>query len=123
MIRVINFCCFALSALACLALYHTSEQTRVVRGELRIVRENIAKERLFADALQAEWGRAAEPAHIQQVAETELGAEDKGVVELASTTLLPRRGDTVADAEVRTASAVVPAPDGSPSSPPVQPGN
>jgi len=110
MIRVINFFCFALSALACLALYHTSEQTRVVRGELRTVRENIAKERQFSDALQAEWGHATEPSHIQQVAQTVLGAEDKGVVELASTTLLPRRGDVVADAELRSASAMVPAP-------------
>ncbi len=29
MIRLLNFCCVALTALACLALYHVSEQTRV----------------------------------------------------------------------------------------------
>ncbi|MBV8801056.1 MAG: hypothetical protein JOY77_11845 [Alphaproteobacteria bacterium] len=110
MVRVVNFFCFALSALACLALYHVSEQTRVVRHDLVTMRQEIAKERQFSQALEAEWGRATEPSHIQQLAQMVLGAEDKGVVELASTTLLPRRGDTIADAEVRSASAVEPSP-------------
>jgi hypothetical protein len=37
MIRVLNFCCFAVTAFACLALYHVSEQTRVARVQLSSV--------------------------------------------------------------------------------------
>ena len=108
MLRVFNFFCFAVSAFACLALYHVSEQTRVTRGELRTVRERIAQERQLADTLQAEWGRVADPTRLQQLAQTE--AQDRPAIELSSASLLPRRGDSVvADAEVRSASAVVPA--------------
>src|SRR3954471_10336614 len=112
MIRVINFFCFAVSAFACLALYHVSEQTRVTRAETRFVHSRIAQEEQLMDVLQAEWGRVADPSRIQRLAEAQLGAEDKAAVELSSLTLLPRRGDanTVGDAEVRSASAVVPSP-------------
>ena len=110
MLRVFNFFCFAVSAFACLALYHVSEQTRVARGELRTVRERIQQERQLADTLQAEWSRVADPTMLQHFAQAD-GAQDKPAVELSSTTQLPRRGDTlVADAEVRSASAVVAAP-------------
>ncbi|MBV9572098.1 MAG: hypothetical protein JO056_12735 [Alphaproteobacteria bacterium] len=110
MLRVFNFFCFAVSAFACLALYHVSEQTRVARGELRTVRERIQQERQLADTLQAEWSRVADPSRLQQFAQAD-GAQDKPAIELSSTTQLPRRGDTlVADAEVRSASAVVTAP-------------
>lgn len=110
MIRVINFFCFAVSAFACLALYHVSEQTRVTRAEVRSVHSQIGQEAQLMDVLQAEWGRVADPARIEQLAQAQLGAEDKAAVELSSLTLLPRRGDanTVGDAEVRSASAVVP---------------
>jgi cell division protein FtsL len=110
MIRVINFFCFAVSAFACLALYHVSEQTRVTRAEIRSVHTQIAQEAQLMDVLQAEWGRVADPARIQKFAEAQLGAEDKAAVELSSLMLLPRRGEanTVGDAEVRSASAVVP---------------
>jgi cell division protein FtsL len=112
MIRVINFFCFAVSAFACLALYHVSEQTRVTRAEIKVVHRSIAQEQQLMDVLQAEWGRVADPSRIQKLAEAQLGAEDKAAVELSSLTLLPRRGDdnTVGDAEVRSASAIVPAP-------------
>jgi hypothetical protein len=112
MIRVINFFCFAVSAFACLALYHVSEQTRVTRAEIRAAHSRIAQEAQLMDVLQAEWGRVAEPSRIQHLAEAQLGAEDKAAVELSSLTLLPRRGDanTVGDAEIRSASAVIPAP-------------
>lgn len=110
MLRVFNFFCFAVSAFACLALYHVSEQTRVARGELRNVRERIQQERQLSDTLQAEWGRVADPSRLQQLAQAD-AAQDKPAVELSSTTLLPRRGDTlVADAELHSASAVVAAP-------------
>ena len=110
MIRVINFFCFAVSAFACLALYHVSEQTRVTRVEIRSVHSGIAQEVQLMDVLQAEWGRVADPSRIQRLAQAQLGAEDKAAVELSSLTLLPRRGDanTVGDAEVRSASAIVP---------------
>jgi hypothetical protein len=111
MIRVINFFCFALSAFACLALYHVSEQTRVARAELKLVHREIAQEQQLSDALQAEWGRATEPAQIDRAAQAKLAVEDKPAVELASTNLLPRRGDNmIGDAEVRSASAIESAP-------------
>ena len=110
MIRVINFFCFAVAAFSCLALYHVSEQTRVARAELRAAQGGIARERQFSDALQAEWGRVADPSRLQGLADAQ-GVEDKPAVELASTTLLPRRGENVVgDAEVRSASVIVPAP-------------
>ena len=37
MIRVVNFLCFAVSAFACLALYHVSEQTRVCLDRIKRV--------------------------------------------------------------------------------------
>ena len=111
MIRVINFLCFAVSAFACLALYHVSEQTRVARAELKLVHKEIAQERQLADVLQAEWGRATDPEKIAQASQSDGVVKDNPAVELASVTLLPRRGDnSIADAEVRTASAVVSQP-------------
>jgi hypothetical protein len=111
MIRVVNFLCFAISAFACLALYHVSEQTRVARAELNLVHKEIAQERQLAGVLQAEWGRATDPEKIAQASQTDSAVKDNPAVELASVTLLPRRGDNlVADAEVRTASAVIPQP-------------
>ena len=107
MIRVVNFFCFAISAFACLALYHVSEQTRVARAELRLVQREIGQEEQISDVLQAEWGRVADPSRIAHLAQTQLGMEDKAAVELSSMTLLPRRGeDQIGDAQVRSASAV-----------------
>jgi hypothetical protein len=111
MIRVVNFLCFAVSAFACLALYHVSEQTRVARAELKLVHKAIAQESQLADVLQAEWGSATDPEKIAQASQDESSVKDNPAVELASVTLLPRRGDDlVADAEVRSASAVVAEP-------------
>jgi hypothetical protein len=118
MIRIVNFFCFALSAFACLALYHVSEQTRVARAELKLMRKEIVQERQLADSLQAEWGRATDPGQIARVSQTS-SDDEAPAVELASVALLPRRGDNqVADAELRSASAVIPA---APSS--ARPGN
>src|SRR4051812_49600268 len=112
MIRVINFFCFAVSAFACLALYHVSEQTRVVRAELRVVEHGISQERQVSDTLQAEWGRVAEPSRLQRLAEAQ-GVGDRPSVELASTALLPRRGGNVGGgAEIRSARANVAPPTG-----------
>lgn len=112
MIRVVNFFCFAVSAFACLALYHVSEQTRVARAELRAMQHDIAQEQQVAHVLQAEWGRVADPSRIARLAQSQLGMEDKAAVELSSMTLLPRRGeDQIGDAQVRSASAVEPAND------------
>lgn len=114
MIRVVNFFCFAVSAFACLALYHVSEQTRVARAELRLVQREIAQEEQVSDVLQAEWGRVADPSRISRLAQAQLGMEDKAAVELSSMMLLPRRGeDQIGDAQVRSASAVEPATDSS----------
>ena len=111
MIRVVNFLCFAVSAFACLALYHVSEQTRVARAELKLAHKEIAQERQLADVLQAEWGRATDPEKIARASQSDSAVKDNPAVELASVTLLPRRGDDlVADAEVRAASAILPQP-------------
>jgi cell division protein FtsL len=109
MVRVMNFFCFALSALACLALYHISEQTRVARVQLSAVEHQIADEKDSMSVLQAEWARAADPSRIQQLAQSHLGLNDAPAVELSSLELLPRRGDApLADAPVRNASVTAP---------------
>ena len=94
MIRLLNFSCFALTALACLALYHVSEQTRIAKVELHSVRMQIADQRETMKVLQADWGRVADPNRIQQLAATKLGIADTPTIALASLQLLPRRGDT-----------------------------
>src|SRR5436305_14875570 len=92
MIRVINFFCFAASALACLALYQVSEQTRVTRLHLVSVHRQIADERQLAEPLQAEWARVSDPAQIERASQVSLAGADKPAVGLASPNLLPRRG-------------------------------
>jgi hypothetical protein len=112
MIRVLNFFCFAVSALACLALYQVSEQTRVARLHLVSVHRQIADERQLAETLQAEWSSVSDPAQIERASQVSMAGDDKPAVVLASTNLLPRRGDNVvADAELRSASAIVATPD------------
>ena len=107
MVRILNFFCFALSALACLALYHVSEQTRMANVDLHKVNRQIVKERNTMSVLQAEWARVADPARIQNLAQAELGLSDGPTVELSSLELLPRRGQAapLSDAPVRNASA------------------
>lgn len=109
MVRVINFFCFAVSAFACLGLYHVSEQTRVAHAELTAVTRAISAEKQSMNTLQAEWERVADPARIQRLAQNRLGMDDAPAVELSSLTLLPRRGDQAPLGDVRTASATLPA--------------
>ncbi|HUJ48112.1 MAG TPA: hypothetical protein VLV55_13340 [Rhizomicrobium sp.] len=115
MIRVLNFFCFALSALACLALYHVSDQTRATRGQVAQVQRQIAAERQSISLLQAEWGRLSEPARIQRLSQAGSGADDAPAIELSSLTLLPRKGETspMEDAQLRSANVIVPASPGS----------
>ncbi len=94
MIRVLNFCCFAVTALACLALYHVSEETRVARVELRSVQQKIVDQREAMKVLQADWERVTDPARIQRLATAKLGIGDTPTVALASLEFLPRRGET-----------------------------
>jgi len=112
MIRVVNFFCIALSALACLALYQVSEQTRVAHVKLAHVEQQIAAEQSAMSVLQAEWARVADPARIQHLAETRLGLSDQPTVELSSMQLLPRRDAApLGNSDVRNANAVAPQPD------------
>ena len=108
MIRLLNFCCFAVTALACLALYHVSEETRVARNELRTVSRQIADQEEAMKVLQADWVRVSDPSRIQRLAAQRLGIADAPAVALASLELLPRRGDAKeleeASAEAATAS-------------------
>jgi cell division protein FtsL len=110
MIRIVNFFSFALTALACLALYHVSEQTRVAHSELVNVKHQIQAEHNTMSVLEAEWGRVADPNRIQHLAETRLGMSDTPTVELSSFELLPRRGDAVPlnNEEPRQASVTIP---------------
>jgi len=111
MVRILNFFCFALSALACLALYHISEQTRMTGVELSRVNHDIVRERSTMSVLQAEWARVADPARIQVLAQSELGLSDMPTVELSSLDLLPRRGQAapLTETPVRNASVTLPA--------------
>ena len=111
MIRVVNFFAFALTAMACLALYHVSEQARVARSELAHVNRQIQAEHNTMSVLEAEWGRVADPNRIQRLAEARLGMNDTPTVELSSFDLLPRRGENAPlnNEQVRQASETVPA--------------
>jgi hypothetical protein len=93
MVRVLNFCCFAITALACLALYRVSEDTRVTQIHLGVVTRQIADEKEAMKVLEAKWERVAEPSRIQQLASAQLGIDDAPTVSLASLEALPRRGD------------------------------
>jgi hypothetical protein len=113
MIRILNFFCFALTGLACLALYHVSEETRVAKVRLSAVQRSIANEHETMKVLQADWERVSEPGHIQALAAAQLGLSDTPTVALASLELLPRRGQAApaGSAVVNTASAEIPASD------------
>jgi cell division protein FtsL len=116
MIRVLNFFCFAVSALACLALYHVSDQTRATRGQVAQVAQQIAAEQQSISLLQAEWGRLSEPARIQRLSQVDAGgADDAPAVELSSLTMLPRKGEAspMEDAQLRSANVIVPVAPGS----------
>jgi hypothetical protein len=105
MIRLLNFTCFALTALACLALYHVSEETRIARADLRVTQTRIAQEQETMKVLQADWVRVSDPSRIQQLAAEKLGLGDTPTVALASLELLPRRGE---NKDLLTANAVTP---------------
>lgn len=110
MIRVLNFFCFAITALTCLALYHVSEQTRVARSELAAVNRGIVAERATMSVLEAEWGRVADPERVHALAQVSFGAGDEPVVELASLDLLPRHGEEapLSPTPLRNANAQAP---------------
>ncbi|MDE2112714.1 MAG: hypothetical protein KGJ79_16355 [Alphaproteobacteria bacterium] len=111
MIRVLNFFCVAAMGLTILALYHVSERTRIARVELSQVEHRIADARTKTSVLQTEWVRVANPARIQQLAEASLGMSDTATLQLSSLELLPRRGGApLGGAQMRDASAQVPAP-------------
>lgn len=93
MIRVLNFSCFALTALCCLALYHVSEQTRVARMRLTAVEKQIATDHDAMKVLEADWERVSEPRRIQALAQMRLGLSDTPTVALASLELIPRHGE------------------------------
>lgn len=108
MVRLLNFACFALAALCCLALYHVSEQTRIARIHLTTVNKQIAADRDAMKVLQADWERVTQPGHIQALAEARLGLSDAPTATLASLDSLPRRGDgsPLASAPVVAASVI-----------------
>jgi hypothetical protein len=95
MIRLLNFCCFAVTGLACLALYHVSEETRVARVHLRSVQQQIVDQHEAMKVLEADWERVSDPSRIQQLASAKLGIGDTATASLASLELLPRRGQSV----------------------------
>lgn len=113
MIRVINFCCFAVTALVCLALYHVSDETRVAHNKAILIRQQIADEQQQIDGLKMQWQELTLPGRIQQIAATESGADDAPAVVLSSLTMLPRKGEAspMDDAQLRSASAIVPSGD------------
>ena len=110
MVRILNFFCVALTGLACLALYHVSEETRVASVELSKANRQIVQEENAMSVLQAEWARVADPSRIQKLAEADLGVSDTPTVELSSLELLPRRGQAapLGDAQMHAASATQP---------------
>lgn len=112
MLRVINFFCVALAGLTCLALYHTSEQTRVAQLRLKQTEASIADTKIEMKVLQADWERVANPARIQRLAQGRMGMVDAPVKEFASLQEVPRLGQPTPGTEnpLNNASAVVAAP-------------
>jgi len=108
MIRLLNFSCFAITAFACLALYHISEETRMARVQLHKVQQQIVDQQEAMKVLQADWVRVSDPSRIQQLAAEKLGIGDTPTVALASLELLPRRGE---NKDVIAASAATPVAD------------
>lgn len=104
MTRVLNFCCIVITALACLALNHVSDQTRVADAQLQRTDVEISAANDSLKLLQADWERVSDPSRIQTLAATRLGLEDTATVQVASLELLPRRGDETGTAGVTTAS-------------------
>ncbi len=104
MIRLLNFFCFAVTAFACLALYHISEEARVTRVELRSVDRQIVEQEEAMKVLQADWERVADPARIQRLAQSKLGVGDQPVA-LASLELLPRKQDDLQQANAEAAQS------------------
>ncbi|HEX4159438.1 MAG TPA: hypothetical protein VHY79_13265 [Rhizomicrobium sp.] len=107
MVRILNFACFVIAALCCLALYHVSEETRVARIQLGAVEKRIIDDDAALKVLQADWERETEPSHIQALAQTRLGLSDTPTVALASFDSLPRRGEAAAAGGAPVAAASV----------------
>jgi cell division protein FtsL len=108
MIRLLNFCCFAVTGLACLALYHVSEQTRIARVQLHTVQQQIGDQREAMKVLEADWERVSDPSRIQQLASAKLGVGDAPTATLASLEMLPRRSEA-ATKDIQQASVEQPA--------------
>src|ERR1700743_1599125 len=104
MVRVLNFFFVGLAALSCLGLYRVSENTRVASVQLSQVNRQIAQEKVTMNVLQAEWQRVANPARTKQLAQTRLGMSDNPTVEMSSFETLPRRGESIDNNPVQTAS-------------------
>jgi cell division protein FtsL len=109
MIRILNFLCLAITGLACLGLYHVSEQTRVASVKLHNVRHEIVAERTSMSVLQAEWAKLADPSRIQRLAQRDFGVNGAPAIVLSSLELLPRRGQSapLGGSDVRDASMTV----------------
>lgn len=114
MVRVLNFFFCALAGMACLAIYHVSEQTRVAQLELSTTKKQIVQEQVTMKVLQADWLRVADPARIQRLAQLRLGLSDAPMKEYASLQFLPRIGQALPGSNdnggLIAASVPVPAP-------------
>ncbi len=111
MIRVLNFLCVALMGLSILALYHVSEQTRVVHMALGQVNRNIVREQEHLTLLETEWQHDAAPDKVQRMAQERLGMTDAASVQFTAFDQLPRRGEDAPlnNSPVHNASAQLPA--------------
>ncbi|HEY3638258.1 MAG TPA: hypothetical protein VGK90_08885 [Rhizomicrobium sp.] len=96
MVRILNFACFAIASLCCLALYHVSEETRIAHIRLQSVEKQISDDDAAMKVLVADWERVTEPSHIQALAQTRLGLSDTPTVAYASFDNIPRRGEAAA---------------------------
>jgi len=109
--RLTNFLCVAVMAMAILADYHVSEQTRMASFQLRQVERKTVDERTAMTVLQAKWEEVAAPERVQALAESKLGMNDAATLQLSALELLPRNdtGLTPGTPQVSTASAIAPA--------------
>jgi cell division protein FtsL len=110
MVRILNFVFVAMAGLACFAMNHIAEKTRLAEIDLHMAHRQIVQEQQSAKLLQAQWQAVADPSRIAQLAQEHLGLSDTPTLALSSLELLPRRGDAANDNPIRSASMVTQAP-------------
>jgi cell division protein FtsL len=119
MMRTLNFALVIIAGIVCVATYRVAEDARVARAQLAKAERDITREHQALSVLGAEWAQLTRPQRIHALAERHLQLHDMPAIELASFSMLPRRGEApLTDAPLRDASIVVPMTEAAPEAAP-----